>query len=183
MSGPDFQLLREDVVHRGHAVDVAVGHFRAPDGSEFTRDIVHHPGAVGVLPLHEDGTVTVVRQFRAPIDTELVEIPAGLRDVDGEAPEVTAARELVEEVGLRADTMTFLCSFHNSAGHSDEKVEVYVATGLHEVDHDRQGPEERAMEVERHPLEDLVAMIRSGAITDAKTMIAVLLVAGDTAAG
>ncbi len=183
MTDPNFRLLHEDVVHRGHAVDVAVGRFVGADGHEFSRDIVHHPGAVGVLPLHDDGTVTVVRQFRAPIGAELIEIPAGLRDVEGEPPEVTAARELAEEVGLRADSMAFLCTFHNSAGHSDEVVHVYVASGLHEVDHDRQGPEEQAMRVERHPLDDLVAMVRSGAITDAKTMIAVLLVAGDRGAG
>ena len=181
MTGSPFRLLHEDIVHRGHAVDVAVGRFAGPDGNEFTRDIVHHPGAVGVLPLHDDGTVTVVRQFRAPIGAELIEIPAGLRDVAGEDPETTAARELAEEVGLRADSLTHLCTFHNSAGHSDEAVEVYVATGLHEVDDDRQGPEEQAMQIERHALGELVAMIRSGAITDAKTMIAVLLVADGTA--
>ncbi len=177
MTGSAFQPLGEDLVHHGHIVDIAVGRFRGPDGDEFTRDIVHHPGAVGVLPLHDDGTVTLVRQYRAPLDVELLEIPAGIRDVDAEDPSVTAARELAEEVGLAADTIEHLCTFHNSPGCSDEAVLVYVATGLRHVGTDLQGPEEQAMTVEHHHLDDLLQMIDAGELTDAKTIIAVLAVA------
>lgn len=171
-----FRKLDEDVVHRGYVMEVAVGSFEAPDGHRFTRDLVHHPGAVAVLPLHDDGTVTVVRQWRAPIDAEVLEIPAGLRDVEGEAPEVTAARELTEEVGLEADELELLACFHNAIGHSDELVHVFLATGLRPVPNDLQGPEEQAMAIERHPLEELAAMIRSGELTDGKTIIGVSLV-------
>lgn len=177
MTGSAFRKVDEDVVHRGYAFDATVARYVAPDGTEFTRDVIRHIGAVAVLPLHDDGTVTLVRQFRAPIEQRLLEIPAGLRDVDGEEPERTAVRELAEEVGLVADDLEFLCAFHNAAGFSDEVVHVYLGTGLHPVASDVQGPEEEDMVVERHPLTDLVAMIRRGEVTDAKTIIAVLLAA------
>lgn len=180
VSGPDtgFALLGERVVHEGYALDVTVGEFSAPDGSTFTRDIVRHRGAVAVLPLHDDGTVTIVRQYRPALEAELLEIPAGIRDVEGEDPAATAARELAEEAGLSAERMDHLISFHNAPGYADEVIHIYLATGLHEVPIDSQGPEEEAMTVERHHLEVLVDMIRSGTVTDAKTVIALLLVAG-----
>ncbi len=175
---PGFRKLAEDVVHRGYAFDVAVAEYEAPDGTSFTRDVVRHVGAVAVLPLHDDGTVTLVRQYRAPIDQRLLEIPAGLRDVADEPAERTAQRELAEEVGLVADEIEFLCSFHNAAGFSDEVVQVFLGTGLRQVESDVQGPEEQDMTVERLPLGDLVAMVGDGRITDAKTIIGVLLVHG-----
>ncbi len=176
MSGDGFRLLGEETVHRGHAIEVTVGTFEGPDGTRFTRDLVHHVGAVAVLPLHDDGTVTLVRQFRAPLERDLLEIPAGLCDVDDEPPEETAARELAEEVGLRADHLELLCRFHNSPGFTDELVHVYLATGLHGVDNDLQGIEEQHMTVERLPLAELLAMIADGRLTDAKTVIGVALV-------
>lgn len=174
---PLFERLGEDHVYAGYAMDVVVGRFRSPDGETFTRDVIRHRGAVGVLPLHDDGTVTLVRQYRAPIDAYMVEIPAGLRDVEGEDPAVTAHRELGEEVGLAADRLELLTVFHNAAGLSDEQVHVYLATGLRPVESDVQGPEERSMTVERMALDDLVAAVEAGTITDAKTVIGSLLTA------
>jgi 8-oxo-dGTP pyrophosphatase MutT (NUDIX family) len=171
-----FRQVGEETVHDGHIIRVAVGTYEGPDGDTFTRDVVHHPGAVAVLPLHSDGTVTLVRQYRAPIDAQLLEIPAGIRDVEGEPTETTAARELAEEVGLEADRLEHLVTFHNSPGMCDEVVDVYLATGLRSIDADAQGPEEQAMTVERHHVDDLAAMIADGSLTDAKTVIAVALV-------
>ena len=177
MSGGTFRRTGEEIVHRGYAIEVVVARYQAPDGHEFTRDVVRHPGAVAVLPLHDDGSVTMVRQYRAPIEAELLEIPAGLRDVDGEDLLATAERELAEEVGLSATSFERLGAFHVAAGITDEVVHLYLATGLAHVDADNQGPEEEAMTVERHPLGDVVAMIERGDVTDAKTIISVLLVA------
>jgi 8-oxo-dGTP pyrophosphatase MutT (NUDIX family) len=171
-----FRRTGEETVYDGHIMRVVVGSYEGPDGDTFTRDVIRHPGAVAVLPLHEDGTVTLVRQYRAPIDDLLLEIPAGIRDVEGEPTETTAARELAEEVGLVADTYEHLVAFHNAPGMSDEVVDVYLATGLRPVDTAAQGPEEEAMSIERHHLDDLVAMIADGRLTDAKTVIAVALV-------
>ncbi len=165
----------ETEVFRGRFISVVRRRVTGPDGP-FERDVVHHPGAVGVVPLHDDGTVTMVRQYRAALDRELWEIPAGLRDVDGEAPERTAARELAEEVGLTASTLAPLCVFHNSPGFTDEEVHLFVATGLAPVPHDRQGVEEHHMVVDRLPLADALAMVDAGDITDAKTVIALALV-------
>ena len=181
--GSGFRHVGEDVVHRGYAIEVVVARYTAPDGHEFTRDVVRHPGAVAVLPLHDDGTVTVVRQYRAPIDDELTEIPAGIRDVHGEDLRLTAERELVEEVGLTADHYEHLGEFHVAAGLTDESVHLFLATGLTHVGADTQGPEEEAMTIDRLPLADLVTMIERGEITDAKTIISVLLVARRRAAG
>ncbi|HSP04736.1 MAG TPA: NUDIX hydrolase [Acidimicrobiales bacterium] len=171
-----FRLQGEEAVYDGHVMRVVVGTFEGPDGDTFTRDIIRHPGAVAVLPLHEDGTVTLVRQYRAPLDEHILEIPAGIRDVEDEPTEQTAVRELAEEVGLEAEHLEHLVSFHNAPGMSDEVVEVYLATGLRSVDADAQGPEEEAMTIERHHLDDLATMIGDGQLTDAKTVIAVALV-------
>jgi ADP-ribose pyrophosphatase len=171
-----FRFVEEQTVHDGHIIRVVVGTYEGPEGDTFTRDVIRHPGAVAVLPLHDDGTVTLVRQYRAPIDDLLLEIPAGVRDVDDEPTEVTAARELAEEVGLEADSLEHLVSFHNAPGMSDEVVEVFVATGLREIEAAAQGPEEEAMSIERHHLDDLAEMIADGRLTDAKTVIAVALV-------
>jgi 8-oxo-dGTP pyrophosphatase MutT (NUDIX family) len=168
-----FAKVSEELLATGFRFTVARARYRAPDGTEFERDVVHHPGAVGVLPLHDDGTITLVRQYRAALELELLEVPAGIRDVDGEDDAATAARELVEEAGLEAGKIELLATFHNSPGFSDESVSIYLATELTEVDHDRQGIEEQSMTVERLPLSTAVAMIDAGEITDAKTLIGV----------
>src|SRR5205085_1055929 len=93
-----FRKRSERVVHRGPLITVAVGTFESPDGSTFERDIVHHPGAVSVVPVVDGGeSVLLVRQYRAAVDGALPEIPAGKRDIAGEPPEQTARRELIEE--------------------------------------------------------------------------------------
>lgn len=182
-SDSDFRRLDERVVHEGHVITLAIGTFEAPDGTTFERDIVHHPGAVSVVPLHDDGTVTLVRQYRAALDLDLLEIPAGKRDVAGEAPELTAERELAEEVGLRAARLEPLARFVNSAGFSDELSHVFLATGLTEVGTDLQGVEEQHMTVERIALADVPAMIADHRLLDAKTVIGLLLTLQRTAVG
>lgn len=170
-----FTRVADVEVHRGYRFTLHRVRYRADDGVEFERDVVHHPGAVAVVPLHDDGTVTLVRQFRAALDGDLLELPAGLRDVEGELDERTAERELIEEAGLAAARLELLVTFHNSPGYCDESVSVFLATGLREVDHDRQGIEEQHMTLERLTLEDALDMVRDGRITDAKTIIGLTL--------
>jgi 8-oxo-dGTP pyrophosphatase MutT (NUDIX family) len=162
-------------VHEGHIWHVVVGSFEAPDGEPFTRDIVRSPGAVGAVPLHDDGTVTLVRQYRPPFDRHIIEIPAGMRDVTDEPVETTARRELVEEVGIEAARLELLTEFLPSAGMTDSVLHVFLATGLSEVGREVHGPEESDMEVLRMPLEEAVAMVVDGRISDAKTVIGLLL--------
>jgi ADP-ribose pyrophosphatase len=173
---PEFRRVGERIVHRGHHVSFSVGEFEGPDGTRFERDLVRHPGVVAVLPLHDDDTVTLVRQYRAALDRVIWEIPAGVRDVAGEPEDETARRELAEEAGLRAARVERLTAFHNAPGLSDELVAVFVATGLEAVPRDLQGIEEQHMTCERLPLRDALAMVADGRITDAKTVIALLTV-------
>jgi ADP-ribose pyrophosphatase len=170
-----FHKESEQILHRGQVISLARGVFVAPTGERVEREIVHHPGAVSVVPLRDDGNVVLVRQYRAALDRELLEIPAGKRDVDGEDTETTARRELAEEVGLRATSLVKLVEFHNSVGFSDEHSTVYLGTGLEEVPSDVQGVEEMHMTVVHVPLDRVPAMIERGEITDAKTVIGLLL--------
>ncbi len=177
-----FRIVGERPAWSGRRISVSIVEVEGPDGSRHDREVVRHQGAVGIMPLHDDDTVTLVRQFRAAVGTELWEVPAGLRDVEGEPTDETARRELAEEAGLRAAHLDHLATFHNSPGFSDESVVVYLATGLTEVPDDRQSIEEEHMLVERVPLARALAMVDDGRITDAKTVIALLAVARRRAA-
>ena len=171
-----FRKLSERTVWEGQLITVAVGSFRGPDGDEFERDVVHHPGAVSVVPVVDDGqAVLLVRQYRAAVDRELLELPAGKRDVDGEAPELTARRELEEEIGQRAGRLEKLAEFLNSPGFSDEHSFVYLARDLEACEVSLQGVEEQHMTVERVALERVPELVSSGAIEDAKTIIGLCL--------
>ena len=157
-------------------IEVAVGTFADPDGHEFTRDIVHHPGAVSVVPVTDEGTaVLMVRQYRAAVDMDMLEIPAGKRDVAGEAPEMTARRELEEEVGMRAGRIEKLAEFYNSPGFCDEHSFCFMALDLEPCATSFQGVEEHHMTVERVALDDVPGMIAAGRLVDAKSIIGLML--------
>jgi len=170
-----FDKVSEREIHRGYVISTAVGTFVAPDGTEFERDLVHHPGAVSVVPLLDTGSVILVRQYRAPIDDYLLEIPAGKRDVADEDPIATAQRELAEEIGMTADHMELLAEFYNSPGFSDELSFTFLARGLHDTAMHRDGIEEQSMEIEHVPLAVVPSLIHAGEITDAKTIIGLML--------
>lgn len=175
-----FRHLGDRLVHQGHIWHVAVARFESPDGEVFERDVVRSPGAVAAVPLLFDAegnpSVVLVRQYRPPFDRMLLEIPAGMRDVPGEPTAVTAARELVEEVGLRADRLEPLVDFYPSAGMTDSVSYLYLATELSPVERATHGPEEHHSEVVHLPLDEALAMIAGGEIHDAKTIIGLLLV-------
>lgn len=168
---PGFRKLSETEVLATAVITVANGTFESPTGERFERVLVHHPGAVAVVPLLDDDTVLMVRQYRAAADRDMLEIPAGKRDVPGEAPEVTAGRELVEEVGRRAGSLELVARFYNSVGFSDEYSFVYLARDMTVVGNALQGIEEQHMTVETLTLSDVPAMIASGELADAKTII------------
>ncbi|HVX18098.1 MAG TPA: NUDIX hydrolase [Acidimicrobiales bacterium] len=169
-----FRWSEETELHRGHVISLVQVGVEGPAGERFDRDVVRHPGAVSVVPLHQDGTVTMVRQYRVAIDGDLLEIPAGKRDVAGEPAQITAQRELAEEVGLRAGRLVKLAEFYNSPGFSDEYSHVFLATELEEVPSEAQGIEEEHMTIERVVLDEVPAMIADGRICDAKSIIGLL---------
>jgi len=174
--GGGFAKVGEQVVFAGTLITTVQATFTDPSGDTFERDVVHHPGAVSVVPVVGEGrAVLLVRQYRAAVDRVLLEIPAGKRDVDGEAPEVTAARELQEEVGMRAGNLQKLAEFYNSPGFCDEHSFVYLATHLEAVPSAVQGVEEQHMTIEEVALADVPALVRAGELVDAKSIIGLTL--------
>ena len=160
-------------MHRGWFIRVQRATFLDPDGVAFERDIVRHPGAVAVVAVTDRATVVLVRQYRPAVDRWLLEIPAGTCDVDGEPREETARRELAEEVGYEPGHLDLLTRTVITPGFCDEFANIYLATDLTVVPSDRQGVEERFMEVVEVPLDRFDAMVDDGSIIDASTILGV----------
>jgi 8-oxo-dGTP pyrophosphatase MutT (NUDIX family) len=178
VSNDKFRHIGEREVHAGHIWRVVVAEYESPEGERFHRDIVRSPGAVSVVPIIEqaDGFhVVIVRQWRPSIERVMIEVPAGMRDVDGEPVEETARRELIEEAGYRAGTLELLTMYHPSAGMTDGTHHLFLATDLVPVPRDLQGPEEAHMTVETMHLDDALARVISGEITASNTVIGLLL--------
>ncbi len=173
-----FRHLGDTDAHLGHVWKVVRAEFEAPDGERFERDIVRSPGAVGVVPLVFDAeglpSVVLLSQYRPPYERNVIEIPAGMRDVLGEPPSETGRRELIEEAGLEAGELQHLVDLFPSPGMTDSICSIFLATGCTPIEHDRHGPEERAMELLHVPLEDALDMIDRGEINDAKTMVGLM---------
>ncbi len=174
-----FRRLTEERVHQGYIWHVSRAEYEAPDGTRFARDIVRSPGAVGVVPLVFDAegnpSVVLVSQYRPPYEHSVVEIPAGMRDIEGEDTAEVARRELVEEAGLDAGELVLLTEIYPSPGMTDSVTSIYLATGCTPVAADRQGPEEEHMELVHLPLSDAISMVERGEIVDAKTVVGLLL--------
>jgi 8-oxo-dGTP pyrophosphatase MutT (NUDIX family) len=173
-----FRHLHDSDVHLGYIWKVVVAEFESPTGESFHRDIVRSPGSVGVVPLVFDAeglaSVVLVRQYRPPHERDVIEVPAGMRDIPGEPAAETGRRELIEEAGLAAGEMVHLLDILPSPGMTDSVCSVFLATDCTVVEHDRHGPEEQAMEILHLPLEDALAMIDRGEICDAKTVAGLL---------
>ena len=173
-----FRRLGDTDVHAGFVWTLVRAEFEAPDGTTFERDIVRSPGAVAVVPLVFDAeglpSVVLLSQYRPPYERNVVEIPAGVRDVPGEPAIETGRRELIEEAGLQAGEISRLVDIYPSPGMTDSICSIFLATGCTPVDHDRQGPEEEAMELLHLPLVDALDMIDRGEISDAKTVAGLL---------
>jgi ADP-ribose pyrophosphatase len=183
-----FRKLDERIVWTGTLVSAGTGRFVDPDGNEFERDVVHHPGAVVVVPVVDGPAgrpglpagrpgleVILVRQYRAAVDAVLLELPAGKRDVADEPVELTAHRELEEEVGMRAASMVKMAEFYNSPGFCDEHSFLFLATDLTPCATSFQGHEEQHMTIERVPLDTVPDLITSGELVDAKSIVGLLL--------
>lgn len=145
-------------------------HILSPTGVVMERSVVRHPGAVAVVPVH--GTdVVLIRQYRAPIGRDLLEIPAGKLDLPGEDPVVAAARELEEEVGFRPAFLELLASFWTTPGFSNEYMHIYLATNLTPVEARPHGAEEEVAEIVHIPVAEVAARLAADEFDDAKTII------------
>lgn len=173
-----FKTVGSRATHQGIFTRVRIDTIRMPDGSEAEREVVEQDDAVAVVPLLDDGTVILLRQYRHAVGGYLLEIPAGKLDEAGEDVESAAQRELAEEIHHRAGRLEHLLTVHNSAGWTDERTHIYLGTGMRPQtppDTFEPAAEEADMEVVRVPLEEAVALVQAGRVTDAKTVVGLLV--------
>ena len=170
-SVPGFRRVSEEELIRAWLFSVDRFHLLDPEGTPFDRFVVRHPGAVTVVPVHEDGRVTMVRQYRAAVDAMVLEIPAGSRDKEDESLEATARRELAEEAGLLATTWEPLIGTWNSPGYSDQHTTIFLATGLSACESSPDGIEETYLSVETIRLDDVAALVADGTLKDETTVL------------
>jgi 8-oxo-dGTP pyrophosphatase MutT (NUDIX family) len=168
-----FRRVGSETAWRGRILEVRIEHFRHDDGGEVEREVIAHPGAVGVVA-YDAQQVWLVRQPReAAGEQALLEVPAGKLDVEGETRLQTAKRELAEEIGKAAEDWREVASFYTSPGFTDERVTVYAATGL--SDTEATADEEERIEVVPWPLERLDEAIAD--CHDSKSLIGLLWLA------
>jgi ADP-ribose pyrophosphatase len=171
--------LDSEDVFRGRLLHVKRDAVRLPDGTEATREYIVHPGAVMVIPRLPDGTLLFERQFRYPHQRVFIEFPAGKID-PGEDPATTAARELLEETGYTAERWSHIGTLHPLITYSTERIEIYTADALTFVGAKRD--EGEFIEILSATLEEALAWIERGELTDVKTMLGLLLLSRRAAA-
>ncbi|MGH9908847.1 MAG: NUDIX hydrolase [Pyrinomonadaceae bacterium] len=167
------QVLESNEVFRGRIFSVTVDTVREANKT-YPREVVHHPGSAVIIPVFEDGTVALVRQYRHPAVRYLLEAPAGTL-MRGERPDEGAARELEEELGFVAGKLEQLSEFFVSPGFLEEKMWLYLATEMTKTK--QQLEDDEIVEVVRIPLSQALEMITDGEIEDAKTIIGLMLAA------
>ena len=162
----------------GRIISAVTDVVRMPDGGTGERDVVRHPGSVGVVAVDDDLRVLLIKQYRHPVGEALWEVPAGIRDVPDEDPQRTAARELHEETGWAAESYRHLCTGHPTPGCSDERFEVFLARGLRETDDQPETEgEEQDLELRWVPLAEACDWVLDGRITNAMCVAGVLAAA------
>lgn len=176
----EFEVLDSEKVYEGRIISLRRDTVAMPGGGSSVREVVHHPGAVAVVALDDEDRIVLLRQYRHPVGRHLWELPAGLRDEDGEPPLETAKRELAEEVQLAAGRWSLLLSIYNSPGFADELVHVFLAEELSDADRPdgfTVEHEEADMTVERVPLADAVQRVFDGDIRNSSAVAGVLAAA------
>ena len=164
------KTMKSERIYEGKIVNLRIDTVELPDKKYSLRDIVEHPGAVGIIPITDDGYMILVKQFRKAVEKVLLEIPAGKIEIN-EEPKETALRELYEETGYQTDNMEYLFEFYTSPGFSNEKVYMFLAKELYYVGQNVNKDE--YIEIEKFKIEDLMDMIERGEINDSKTMIGI----------
>ena len=181
MSRPhEFRVLDSETVYRGRVISLRRDTVAMPGGGSSIREVVEHPGAVAVVAIDDDENVVLLCQYRHPVGRRLWELPAGLRDADGEPPVETAKRELAEEALLAAARWSLLTTTYSSPGFSTEHVLIYLAEGLTDVERPEGFAvehEEADMTLERVPLQDAVQRVFDGDIRNSSAVIGLLAAA------
>ncbi|MBQ0981999.1 NUDIX hydrolase [Micromonospora sp. M61] len=175
-----YEVRSREERYRGRIFDVVTEEVTMPGGGTGVRDLVRHVGAVAVVALDDAGQVVLIRQYRHPVGRHLWELPAGLMDVSGEELPAAALRELAEEADLTAGRVDVLVDLHSSPGFTNELVRVFLARDLAEVPaderHERRD-EEADLQVVRIDLDEAVAMVLAGEITNASAVAGLLAAA------
>ena len=168
MTGEPGSFKKVKEIYRGRVVNLDVETVTLPNGATVDLEIIRHQGAVAVVPLKDDGTVLLIRQYRHAAGGYIYEVPAGKLE-PGEDPRHCAARELEEEIGYRASSLAHLLTFYTTPGFTDEVIHLFLATGLtpgnQNLDHDE------VLEVVEMPLDEAMARIEDGTIRDGKTIV------------
>jgi ADP-ribose pyrophosphatase len=168
------ETLHSERKYEGKIVNLRIDTIRLANGHTAQREVVEHRPAVAIVPLTAAGKILLVRQERTPVGAALLEIPAGVIEPD-EEPELSAQRELQEEIGMRAGRLERLAGFWVAPGYTTEYIHVYLATDL--MPGRLPGDEDESITVEEHTLEDVLAMIARGELEDAKTLVGLLTAA------
>ena len=172
-------------VFDGHIVSVRQDEVQMSDGSTGQRDVVVHPGAIGVIALDAQDRVVLIRQYRHPVRSYLWEVPAGLMDVTDEPRVETARRELLEEAGMAARRWDRLLDLYASPGGSTEEITIFLARDLSEADRPADftlAAEELDLEVRRVPLDEALTAVRGGRIRNSLAVAGILAVVAAKAA-
>lgn len=170
-----FRVEAERQLFQGRIIRLVERDLVLPTGRRTTYHVVEHPGAVAIVPVHQNGDVVLIKQFRPTIGEEIYEIPAGTME-KGEAPLATAKREIIEETGFKAKQWSKVAEFYTAPGFCDELMHVYVARGLTPAT--APGDEDEIITAVRMPLSDAMKLIRSRRIRDAKSIAGLLIYHG-----
>lgn len=172
-----FTLLRREKKYRGKIIDLTIDYLQYPSGREAIREIVEHPGGAVAVPFFENSDLLLIRQYRHPFRAPVIELPAGKLE-NGEEPLRCAQRELREETGYGSDAWSPVTSIMTTPGFCNEVLHVFRADRIYAVPGGQSLEEgESSLTVERVPLAAAVAMIRAREITDAKTVVGILMTA------
>ncbi len=174
MAEHDFETTSSQLLHRGKIFALRTDRVRMPGGNSAEREVVEHYGAVAVVAMDQDNSIPMIHQYRHPLGRRLWELPAGLLDFGGEAPHLTAARELKEEAGLAARTWQVLVDLDSTPGFSDESVRVYLATGLTDVQRPEAHDEEADITLRWYPIAEAVRLVFSGEIVNSIAVAGIL---------
>lgn len=166
------KTVSTEQIFKGKIISLQVDEVELPNGKLSKREIVRHPGAVGLIALTDDNKIVMVEQFRKPLERSLLEIPAGKLE-PGENPDVTAERELEEETGYRAGNMEYISSFYTSPGFANEIIHLYLATELEKVENPAEADDDEFVELVELSLEESLVCIENDRIYDAKTIFAI----------
>ncbi len=164
------KTMKSDKLYEGKLLNLRVDTVEIPDKKYSKREIVEHPGGVGIIPVTDDNSIVLVKQYRKAVERFLLEIPAGKLELN-EEPRETAIRELKEETGFEAKKIEYLLEFYTSPGFSNEKIYLFLATDL--IAGEPTPDSGEFIEIEKYNIDDLIKMIERGEIVDSKTIIGI----------